>query len=131
MDDKEIMKKRAVKISMGFAILLIILLTYIFISLDNTIPWKVIVVSVLFELMVIASLAIGIKYKDTISKPETQRTLGLILVGLACLQMVLFFIADLLEKKIITFNLLISIIVFGVFLTIGVLIIKKSKEKQK
>ena len=129
VQNKEIVKKRAMRIVMFFSIFVILLIILPSFLTENKMPLEYYILMVGFLVVIIISSLIGYKFREKIVEPKTQNILGYILGGLACLQIILYLVADLLEGKINTKGLIISGIVFVCFLVLGIILVKKSKKK--
>ena len=129
MDDKKIIKKRAMMSGIGFIVFSVVLLFIIYISNGNKIPLGAIAAIGIFDLIVISSLMIGVKYGDKIKKPKSQYILGRIMIGLSCLQFAMYFIAILFDKKLLISDFVNSMASALPFLIVGIVIVKKSKKQ--
>ncbi|MFH1503668.1 MAG: hypothetical protein ABIE36_03350 [Candidatus Diapherotrites archaeon] len=130
--DKETLKKRTLKnvrTTIVFFILLELFLILFLILTGTKMPLKVWIFLIAFLGLMIISSLMGYKFRERIIEPKTQNTLGYIVGGLACLQIVLYLIADILEGKINAKGLIISGIIFVCFLIVGIILVKKSKKK--
>lgn len=127
--NEETIKKQIIRGSIILSIFIILCSTLPFVLTGNKIPLKLIIIAIVFMGVIIISSVIGFKFREKISKPKTQKILGYVIGGLACLQIILYLIANLLGGKISTGGLIISGIVFVCFLASGIILIKKSKKK--
>ena len=128
VQDKETVKKRAIGVGIFLSIFIILLIILPSFLTENKIPLGYYIIMGIFLVVIIASSLIGYKFREKIIEPKTQNILGYIVGGLACLQIILYLIADLLEGKINTRGLIISGVIFVCFLALAIILIKKSKK---
>jgi L-asparagine transporter-like permease len=129
VDDKEVVKKRAIRGSIIFTIFILLCIILPSFLIKNKIPLAFYIIMGAFLVVIIASSIIGYKFREKIKEPKTQNILGYIVGGLALLQIILYLIADLLEGKINIRGLIISGIILVCFLIVGIILIRKSKKK--
>jgi L-asparagine transporter-like permease len=127
--DKETVKKRARGVGISLSIFIILLIILPSFVTEDKIPLGYYIIMIIFLGVIIASSLIGYKFREKIVEPKTQNILGYIVGGLACLQIILYLVADLLEGKVSTRGWIISGIIFVCFLAVGIILIKKSKKK--
>jgi len=84
---------------------------------------------IFFIVVVIGAIIARNKFKDKLSKPNTQKIFGYILIICSVLAFILNLIANLLESKVITSSFILQAIGSVCFLILGIILIKKSKEK--
>jgi hypothetical protein len=128
VQDKETVKKRAIGVGIFLSIFIILLIILPSFLTENKIPLGYYIIMGIFLVVIIASSLIGYKFREKIIEPKTQNILGYIVGGLACLQIILYLIADLLEGKINTRGLIISGVIFVCFLALAIILIKKNKK---
>jgi|WetSurMetagenome_2_1015567.scaffolds.fasta_scaffold1299839_2 L-asparagine transporter-like permease len=129
VQDKEVVKKRAIRTSIIFFIFILLCIILPSFLTESKIPLAFYIIMIAFLVVIISSSVIGYKFRDKIKEPKTQNILGYIVGGLALLQIILYLIADLLEGKINIRGLIISGIILVCFLTVGIILIRKSKKK--
>lgn len=129
VQDKETVKKRAIRVVIFLSLFIILLIILPSFLTENKMPLGYYIIMGVFLVVIIASSLIGYKFREKIVKPKTQKILGYVIGVLAFLQIILSLIAYFLESKISTSELIISGIVFIVFLVVGIILIKKSKKK--